>query len=101
MKKETATAGSTNKLSKGAVEKHAHAVYHFCARMTLSEDDAAEAFLETWERAFNGNAPSDAAEQELWLLKIADHVIQKRLPPEPEVDFDLLDDTLRSEATRT
>jgi DNA-directed RNA polymerase specialized sigma24 family protein len=100
MKKEPATT-AVGKLSKAAVEKHANAVYHFCARMTLSAEDAAEAFYETFERAFNGNAPSDGGEQELWLLKIADHVIQKRLPPEPEVDFDLLDDTLRSEATRT
>ena len=38
---------------------------------------------------------------ELWLLKIAAHVTEKRLPPTPEVDFDLLDETLRSEATRT
>src|SRR3954469_5194174 len=102
MKKETtSTSTGTGKLSKAAVEKHAGSVYHFSARRTLSPEDAAEAFFETWERAFNGNAPSDAAEQELWLLKIADHVIQKRLPPEPEVDFDLLDETLRSEATRT
>ena len=29
------------------------------------------------------------------------HVIEKRVPPTPEVDFDLLDETLRSDATRT
>jgi RNA polymerase sigma-70 factor (ECF subfamily) len=102
MKKEPATA-STAKLPKGAVEKYLPSIYHFCARMTLSEDDAVDAAYETFERAGAGwgAAPAEAAEQELWLLKIADHVVQKRLPPEPEVDFDLLDDTLRSEATRT
>jgi RNA polymerase sigma-70 factor (ECF subfamily) len=101
MKKDPPSASAAAKLSKATVDKLLPAVWHFCARMTLSEDEAAEAAYETFERAFNGNAPGDAAEQELWLLKIADHVIQKRLPPEPEVDFDLLDDTLRSEATRT
>src|SRR5438874_4759470 len=100
MKKDAATA-SSGKLTRATVDKFAPAVYHFCARMTLSAEEAIESAYETFERAFNGQAPGDAAEQELWLLKIADHVIQKRLPPEPEVDFDLLDDTLRSEATRT
>jgi DNA-directed RNA polymerase specialized sigma24 family protein len=102
MKKEPVSA-TPAKLSKAAVEKYLPAIYHFCARMTLSEDEAVDATYETYERAGAGwgAAPADLAEQELWLLKIADHVIQKRLPPEPEVDFDLLDDTLRSEATRT
>jgi DNA-directed RNA polymerase specialized sigma24 family protein len=100
MKKESASA-SSGKLTKASVERFLSPVYHFCARMTLSSEEAAEATYETFERAANGNAPPEAEEQELWLLKIADHVIQKRLPPEPEVDFDLLDDTLRSEATRT
>jgi DNA-directed RNA polymerase specialized sigma24 family protein len=92
---------SSGKLAQSSVEKLLPAVYHFCARMTLSAEEAEESTFETFERAFNGNAPPDLAEQELWLLKIADHVIQKRLPPEPEVDFDVLDETLRSEATRT
>src|SRR5690349_5071724 len=102
MKKDAAVAGN-GKLSKGTVQQFLTTVYHFCARMTLSAEDAVEACYETFERAGSGwaNAPADAREQELWLLKIADHVTQKRLPPEPEVDFDLLDDTLRSEATRT
>jgi RNA polymerase sigma-70 factor (ECF subfamily) len=100
MKKEAASA-STAKLSKSAVERHLPKVFHFCSRMTLSAEDAIDATYETFERAANGAPPADANEQELWLLKIADHVIGKRLPPEPEVDFDMLDETLRSEATRT
>jgi len=100
MKKEAASA-ATNKLTRAQVDKHLPNIYHFCARMTLSAEEAVEACYETFERALNGNAPATHEEQELWLLKIADHVAQKRLPPEPEVDFDLLDDTLRSEATRT
>ena len=70
--------------------------------MTLSTNDARDATFETFERAAaSPHPPSDAKDLELWLLKIAAHVIEKRLPPTPEVDFDLLDETLRSEATRT
>jgi RNA polymerase sigma-70 factor (ECF subfamily) len=83
------------------VERFLPTVYHFCARMTLSNSDAEEATYETFERAAHGQAPTGDADVELWLLKIASYVIEKRLPPSPEVDFDLLDETLRSEATRT
>jgi len=83
------------------IEKHLGMVYHFCSRMTLSSADAESATFETFERAAQGQAPNDAKERELWLLKIASYVIEKKLPPTPEVDFDLLDETLRSEATRT
>jgi RNA polymerase sigma-70 factor (ECF subfamily) len=102
MKKEAAS-GPVSQLSKDSVDRFLPAVYHFCARMTLSAEDAIEASFETFERAAAGwgQAPVEVAEQELWLLKIADHVVLKRLPPEPEVDFDVLDETLRSEATRT
>ena len=82
-------------------EGHLPGVYNFCARMTLSRDDAEKSTFETFERAFAGTAPDDGAELELWLLKIAAHVSEQRLPKDPEVDFDLLDDTLRSDATRT
>jgi RNA polymerase sigma-70 factor (ECF subfamily) len=83
------------------VDEHLSAVWNFCARMTLSDDDAARAVVETFERAANGRIPDTAAERELWLLKIAAFVAEKKLPASPEVDFDLLDETLRSEATRT
>src|SRR5262245_44672906 len=84
------------------IEQNLSTVYHFCFRMTLSAADAADATYETFERASQStHPPADSNELELWLLKIAAHVIEKRLPPTPEVDFDLLDETLRSEATRT
>ena len=76
-------------------------VFNFCARMTLSSADAETATYETMERAAQGQPPADERDRELWLLKIAAYVIEKKLPPTPEVDFDLLDETLRSEATRT
>jgi RNA polymerase sigma-70 factor (ECF subfamily) len=100
MKKDPPTPPSPAQAA-ALTKRHLATVYQFCARMTLSGDEARDAAFETFERACNGNPPVDEIEQELWLLKIADHVIQKRVPPAPEVDFDLLDDTLRSEATRT
>ncbi len=82
------------------LEKLLPTIFNFCARMTLSTEDAQKATYETFARAFGGQPPESADELELWLLKIAAHVSEKRLPAEAEVDFDLLDDTLRSEATR-
>src|SRR5260370_22519094 len=84
-----------------AIHRHLKAVWNFCSRMTLSTKDALEATYETFERAFLGDSPKDPVQRELWLLKIAAHVIEQRLPPTPEVDFDMLDEILRSEATRT
>jgi RNA polymerase sigma factor (sigma-70 family) len=84
------------------IDRHLPTVYNFCSRMTLSASDANDAVFETFERAASSpHPPSDTHDMELWLLKIAAHVIEKRLPPTPEVDFDLLDETLRSDATRT
>jgi DNA-directed RNA polymerase specialized sigma24 family protein len=80
---------------------HLGAVFHLCSRMTLSTADAQKATVETFQRAASAEAPTDARACELWLLKIAAHVVNDLLPAEPEVDFDMLDDTLRSEATRT
>ncbi len=85
-----------------AVASHLPSVYNFCSRMTLDRAEAEKATFETFQRAATGEIPGlDGAQLEQWLLKIAAHVAEKRLPAEPEVDFDLLDDTLRSEATRT
>jgi RNA polymerase sigma factor (sigma-70 family) len=84
------------------IEQHLPTVWNFCSRMTLSSNDAREAAFETFERAAaSPHPPSEPKDLELWLLKIAAHVVEKRVPPTPEVDFDLLDETLRSEATRT
>src|SRR5262245_28247941 len=84
------------------IERHLPTVWNFCSRMTLSVNDARDAAFETFERASaSPHPPVDPKDMELWLLKIAAHVVEKRLPPTPEVDFDLLDETLRSEATRT
>lgn len=81
-------------------ERNVRRVYHLCHRMTLDADQAAAACVETFQRASVGKGPGDERALELWLLKIAAHVLEARLPPAPEVTFDLLDETLRSEATR-
>lgn len=58
---------------------------------------------ETFLRAYVGadKMPTAEQEREAWLLRIANHVIEKRLGQTPEVSFELLDENLRSEATRT
>jgi RNA polymerase sigma-70 factor (ECF subfamily) len=76
-------------------------VYNFCVRMTLSKEEAEQATAEVFQRAARGTQPESSKDRELWLLKIANHVMEQRLKPTPDVSFDLLDDTLRSEATRT
>ncbi len=97
----TTPAAAESRLSY-LLEKFLSTVWNFCSRMTLSTQDAETATYETFERAAGSDkAPKDDEELELWLLKIASYVVEKSLPPNPEVDFDLLDETLRSEATRT
>lgn len=85
----------------GAIDDHLHSVYHLAYRMTLDKAQAMEAAYETFVRAYHGKRDLAPEALGLWLLKIACHVVEARLPPAPEVDFDLLDETLRSEATRT
>jgi RNA polymerase sigma-70 factor (ECF subfamily) len=46
-------------------------------------------------------APADPAAREAWLVALANRLLEERLPRQPEVNFDILDETLRSEATRT
>ncbi len=83
------------------VERHLGGVHWFCLRMGLRADEAAQACFETFARASAGTAPAALAAERLWLLKIAAHVVGLRLPATPEVSFALLDEMLRSEATRT
>ena len=84
-----------------ALLPHLPTVFNLCSRMTLSSVEAQRATYQTFQRAVRAAPPEAANERDLWLLKIAAHVVTSLLPSEPEVDFDLLDDTLRSEATRT
>lgn len=71
--------------------------------MTLDGDRAIEIVEESLLRAYVGfeDMPEEDERAESWLLRICSHVIEHRLPRTPEVSFDMLDETLRSEATRT
>jgi RNA polymerase sigma factor (sigma-70 family) len=86
---------------KTLLTQHLRRVYNFCFRMTLDHTRAASATEEVFLRAYVGEAPDEVEKVEVWLIHIANHVLEQRLPRTPEVDFDLLDETLRSEATRT
>lgn len=85
-----------------AIEDHWRRIFHFSFRMTLDRERAAEATEQTFIRAFVGSdkMPAEADEQGRWLIRIATHLLEKKIHGH-EVTFDLLDDSLRSEATRT
>jgi RNA polymerase sigma factor (sigma-70 family) len=88
---------------KAAVDLHWRRVYNFVFRMTLDRERAANVVEEVFLRAYVGadSLPEEDARAEVWLLHIANHVVEQKLPKTPEVNFDVLDETLRSEATRT
>jgi RNA polymerase sigma factor (sigma-70 family) len=88
---------------KGAVGRHWQRVYNFVFRMTLDRERATSVVEEVFLRAYVGaeSMPDDEQRAEVWLLHIANHVVEQKLPKTPEVSFDILDETLRSEATRT
>lgn len=78
-------------------------LYNVAFRMTLDRDRAGEYVVEAYRRAAAriAEAPDDDHRAELWLIQIAFELIEEKLPRQPEVNFDILDETLRSEATRT
>jgi RNA polymerase sigma-70 factor (ECF subfamily) len=76
-------------------------LYNFAFRMTLDRDRARAVVEETFLRAYIGQDSLPEGRADSWLLRIANHVLEGMLPRTPEVSFDLLDDQLRSEATRT
>lgn len=85
------------------IEAHVGRVYNFALRMALDPKRASTVVEECFQRAASAldELPADDHRAHLWLLKIANHVAGKSLPRGPEVSFDVLDETLRSEATRT
>lgn len=88
---------------KAVLSEHWKAVFHFGFRMCLDQQRAGEVVEETFLRAYLGleKLPEDAGKARTWLLHIASHVLDNKLSRTPEVSFDMLDETLRSEATRT
>jgi DNA-directed RNA polymerase specialized sigma24 family protein len=86
---------------RSLVEPHWRRLYNFVFRLTLDRDRCERYLADIFAlAAARADRPADG-ELEVWLLGIANGVLEDRLPRQPEVDFDVLDETLRGEATRT
>ncbi|HVK86730.1 MAG TPA: RNA polymerase sigma factor [Kofleriaceae bacterium] len=85
------------------VEPHWRRLYNFLFRLTLDRDRAERYLVDVFALALEelASAPAEPAAREVWLLGVANQLLERRLPRQPEVNFDVLDDTLRNEATRT
>jgi DNA-directed RNA polymerase specialized sigma24 family protein len=86
---------------RSLVEPHWRRLYNFVFRLTLDRDRAERYVVEVFTVAANQIDRIPEANPEVWLLGIANKLLEERLPRQPEVDFDMLDETLRGEATRT
>jgi len=88
---------------RGLVEPHWRRLYNFVFRLTLDRERAERYIAEIFRTAVAQleARPAEAADVEVWLLGIANTMLDERLPRQPEVSFEILDETLRSEATRT
>jgi RNA polymerase sigma-70 factor (ECF subfamily) len=88
---------------RALVEPHWRRLYNFMFRLTLDRDRAERYLTDLFALAADKLAtrPAAAADTEVWLLALANQMLEARLPRQPEVNFDILDETLRSEATRT
>jgi DNA-directed RNA polymerase specialized sigma24 family protein len=89
--------------STALVEPHWRRLYNFVFRLTLDRERAERYVADIFAQAADklATAPAAGPEREVWLLGIANQLLEARLPRQPEVNFDILDDTLRNEATRT
>jgi RNA polymerase sigma-70 factor (ECF subfamily) len=88
---------------RALVEPHWRRLYNFMFRVTLDKERAERYLKDLYAVAADkiDAKPSDETDTEIWLLTLANQMIEERLPRQPEVNFDILDDTLRNEATRT
>lgn len=88
---------------RGLVEPHWRRLYNFMFRVTLDRDCAERYMTDLYTLAIDniGSRPGTASDTEVWLLGLANQMLEERLPRQPEINFDILDETLRSEATRT
>lgn len=88
---------------RSLVEPHWRRLYNFMFRLTLDRDRAERYLIDVYGIAADkhASAPKAEAEVEVWLIGIANQLAEERLPRQPEVNFDILDETLRAEATRT
>jgi RNA polymerase sigma-70 factor (ECF subfamily) len=88
---------------RALVEPHWRRLYNFVFRLVLDRNRAERYLIDVFARAATeiGPRPDDDPDAEVWLLGVANALLEERLPRQPEVSFDTLDDVLRSEATRT
>jgi RNA polymerase sigma-70 factor (ECF subfamily) len=88
---------------RGLVDPHWRRLYNFVFRLTLDRDRCERYVADIYAHAATqlASRPTDDAAALVWLLALANQVLEERLPRQPEVNFDILDETLRSEATRT
>ncbi|HEY0193825.1 MAG TPA: RNA polymerase sigma factor [Kofleriaceae bacterium] len=86
---------------RSLVEPHWRRLYNFVFRLTLDRDRAERYLVDIFAAAAAVLDTAPAHDLEIWLLGIANKLLEERLPRQPEVDFDVLDETLRGEATRT
>ncbi|HUJ63389.1 MAG TPA: RNA polymerase sigma factor [Kofleriaceae bacterium] len=86
---------------RALVEPHWRRVYNFVFRLTLDRERAERYVADIYARAAAELDARPAGDPEVWLLGIANQMLEERLPRQPEINFDILDETLRSEATRT
>jgi DNA-directed RNA polymerase specialized sigma24 family protein len=91
----------SRELLRPLIEPHWRRLYNFVFRLTLDRDRAERYLVDIFALAAAqiGQAPQTGVE--IWLIGIANKLLEERLPRQPEVDFDMLDETLRGEATRT
>lgn len=88
---------------RGLIEPHWRRLYNFMFRLTLDRDRAERYLADVFAVAVGkiDSRPAQADDVEVWLIGIANQLLEERLPRQPEVNFDILDETLRSESTRT
>jgi RNA polymerase sigma-70 factor (ECF subfamily) len=86
---------------RGLVEPHWRRLYNFMFRLTLDRERAERYLADVFTAAIAQIDAMPAAGAEVWLIGLANKLVEDRLPRQPEINFDVLDETLRSEATRT
>jgi RNA polymerase sigma-70 factor (ECF subfamily) len=86
---------------RSLIEPHWRRLYNFVFRLTLDRDRTERYLMDVFALVADELDRAPAEGVELWMLSIANKLLEERLPRQPEVDFDTLDETLRGEATRT
>jgi DNA-directed RNA polymerase specialized sigma24 family protein len=86
------------------VHLHVEATFHVVFRLTLDRDRAVRYTRDIFAavaRRSEWTTIALASAQRLWMLRQATELVDSRLPKQPEINFDILDETLRGDATRT